>query len=488
MAEDPPSEHGSRELANTAALALGAALAAGDVTSVELVQLYLDRIDALDADIGAYVTVARSQALDAAADADDRTRRGSRRGPLDGVPISIKDFVDTAGIRTTAGTRSWWDRVPEQDAAVVSKLRGAGLVVLGKSTIPELTGGNYVENEMTGVCRNPWNPEFTCGGSSYGAAAGLAAGLCALAHGTDDGGSVRIPAAWTGLVGLKPARGRISAAPEPQAMEYTSGPIARTVGDAAAMLDVMAGYVTGDAFWAPPPERPFLDEVGRDPGRLRIAYIVTGAPGVALDAEYADAVLSTATVLAGLGHHVFEVQDWPGRGTFPDDRIMPLHEMYGAQWAGRVAQGLLPPVDQLEPANRHLVEVGGRAKAADLLMASRLAQMTARQVVHFFDDVDVLLTPVTSGPPPRIGSLRTPEAVAAYLSTVQFTAQFNVTGQPAITVPASRDRHGIPIGVQLAGRPADEATLLRVAAQLEQAQPWVGARPPLGSDPSTRRQ
>jgi amidase len=399
--------------------------------------------------------------------------------------VSIKDFVDTAGIRTTRGTAAWADRVPTEDAEVVRKLRTAGFVVLGKTNIPELTGGTYIENDAYGACRNPWDLARSCGGSSHGAAAALAAGLCAISHGTDDGGSVRIPAGYTGLVGIKPSRGRISAAPEPQALEYTSGPITRTVADAAGMLDAMAGYVAGDAFWAPPPERPFAEEVGRDPGRLRVAVVTAGAADVPVDPDHVDAVERTAAVLDGLGHEIVPVEDWPGRGTFPDDRIMPLHEMYGAQWAGLASQGLLPPADRMEPTNRGLVEAGGRARAADFLMAQRLAQLTAREVVAWFLGYDAMLTPVMACPAPLLGSFRDDgrgsgdAALGEYLRAVQWTAQWNVTGQPAIVVPAGIDRRGLPVGVQLAGRPADEATLVRLAAQLEQAQPWAHLRPPL---------
>jgi amidase len=467
-------------LAFTSATKQAAMIRAGDVSPGELVDGYLERIAAFDTRLHSFITVAAEQAREGARAAEARLAHG-RAGdlpPFLGVPISIKDFVDTAGIRTTRGTRAWAERVPDDDAEVVRKLRAAGFVIIGKTNIPELTGGTYIQNDSYGACRNPWDLSKSCGGSSHGAAAALAAGLCAVSHATDDGGSVRIPASYTGLVGIKPSRGRVSAAPEPQAMEYTGGVIARTVADTAATLDAMSGYVAGDAFWAPPPLRPFADEVGRDPGRLRIAFLVRGGDTVHIDEDHVAAVRRTAAALEAAGHELVELDDWPGRGLFPDDRIMPLHEMYGAQWAGLVSQGLLPPADQLEPTNRGLVEAGFRARACDYLMANRLAQLTARRVVAFLQSYDMLLTPVMACPAPEIDAFTgNPEALAVYLSAVQFTAQFNVTGQPAIDVPAGLDRRGMPVGVQLAGLPADEAALFRVAAQLETVQPWADLRP-----------
>jgi amidase len=471
----------NESLTFASATALARMVRAGEVSPVELVDAFLTRIDRFDPLLRAYITVAADHARSAARASEARLARSrADLPPFHGVPISIKDFVDTAGIRTTRGTAAWADRVPTEDAGVVRRLRAAGFIVIGKTNIPELTGGSYIQNDAYGACRNPWNTSRSCGGSSHGGAAALAAGLCAVSHATDDGGSARIPATYTGLVGLKPSRGRVSAAPEPQAMEYTSGVIARTIQDAAGTLDAMSGYVAGDAFWAPAPQRPFAAEVGVDPGRLRIAFIVRGGDNVVIDPDHVAAVRETAKVLESLGHDVIELDDWPGRGLFPDDRIMPLHEMYGAQWAGLASQGLLPPADQMEETNRALVEAGAKARAADFLMANRLAQLTARQVVRFLLDYDAFLTPVMACPAPEIDAFANDSsALSTYLSAVQFTAQFNVTGQPAIAIPAGLDSRGMPVGIQLAGRPADEATLIRLGCQLEAAAPWAHLRPPL---------
>ncbi|HVV36570.1 MAG TPA: amidase [Acidimicrobiales bacterium] len=469
------------ELAFTPALELARRIRAKELSPVELVTAYLERIEALDPQINSYITVAADQALAAAADAAEAVG-GDELPPLHGIPIGIKDLIDTAGIRTTCATAAWRERVPAVDAAVVAKLRAAGCVILGKHNTPEFAGGTFTEPLAYGACRNPWNLQYSPGGSSGGSGAATAAGLCALALGSDDGGSIRIPSGWGGLVGIKPTRGRVSAAPEPSALYYTPGPMAHTVADAAAMLDAISGYVVGDAFWAPDPARPFLQEVGADPGRLRIAFTTAGADGVPIAPGNAAAVHATAQVLARLGHDVFEVDDWPGRGMFPDDRALGLHAVYGVRFAALTDHGEMPPADTLEPGQQMLTMIGRDVKATDLFYASYLEGKSARQIVAaFFDRWDVLLTPVIASQPTTIGEIQADPAKAlGLLQSIQFTGQFSQTGQPAIAVPADVDGDGLPVGVQLVGRPADEATLIRVASQLEVAQPWAGRHPALG--------
>jgi amidase len=371
--------------------------------------------------------------------------------------------------------------VPDRDAAVVAKLRAAGCIVIGKHNTPEFAGGTFTEPIAYGPCRNPWNTDFSPGGSSGGSGAATAAGLCAFALGSDDGGSVRIPSGWGGLVGIKPTRGRVSAAPEPSALYYTPGPMAHTVADAAAMLDAISGYVVGDAFWAPSPERPFRDEVGVDPGRLRIAFTTAGADGVTIAECNVAAVRATAKVLEGLGHDVFEVDDWPGRGMFPDNRALGLHAVYGVKFAAMTEHGHMPPADTLEPGQQMLTQIGQDVAGRDLFYATYLEGLLAREIVApFFGRWDVLLTPVMGAQPTRIGEVQEDPAKALkLLDAIQFTGQFSQTGQPAIAVPCSLDDAGVPVGVQLVGRPADEATLIRVASQLEVANPWVGRHPAL---------
>jgi amidase len=255
--------------------------------------------------------------------------------------------------------------------------------------------------------------------------------------------------------------------------------MAHTVADAAAMLDAISGYVTGDAFWAPPPARPFADEVGVDPGRLRVVFTTKGAGGVGVAPGNVAAVEATAVALEELGHAVDEVDDWPGRGLFPDNRVLPLHVVYGVQFAAHIAEGRMPPETELEPTSSVLVDLGRQASAVDLFRAGELAARTSREVVAFFDDVDVFLTPVIASQPSRVGeAAANPARALEMIDSIQFTAQYSVSGQPAVSVPAGLDDDGLPVGVQLVGRPADEATLLRVAAQLEQARPWSGRHPP----------
>jgi amidase len=459
------------------ALDLATLIRRKELSPVELVDLYLRRIDELDPLIHSYITVAADEALDAARDAERRVG-DQDLPPFHGVPVSIKDLIDTAGIRTTYATSAWSDRVPTHDAAVAAKLRQAGFVILGKTNTPEFAGGIYTEPLAYGACRNPWNTAFTPGGSSGGAGSAEAAGLCAVALGSDDGGSVRIPSGWCGLFGIKPSRGRVSAAPEPSAMYYTPGPLTHTVRDGAAVLDAISGYVTGDDFWAPPPARSFLSEVGVDPGSLRIACTTAAADGVEVTPPNVAGVELFATTLEGLGHSVTWLDDWPGRGMFPDMRAVGLHVIYGILFAMKVDHGLMPAAEQLEPGQQALVSLGRDVSASELMWAQRLQAETNRQVVALFDEYDVLVTPVVAGGPSRVGQfLEHPEEAISLLDVIQFTAQFSVSGQPAVSVPAVIDPDGVPAGVQLVGRPGDEATLLRVASQLEVAVPWAGRRP-----------
>jgi len=470
------------ELAFTSALELAAMIRSRALSPVELVELYLGRIERLDPVLGSFITVAADQARAAARQAEAEVTRAGVAAedlpPFHGVPVSVKDLIDTAGIRTTYATAAWSQRVPTADAWVIHLLKRAGFIILGKTSTPEFAGGIFTEPAAYGPCRNPWNTDFTPGGSSGGAGASQAAGLCAAALGSDDGGSVRIPSGWCGLFGIKPARGRVSAAPEPSAPYYTPGPLAHSVADAAAILDVIGQPASGDGFWAPPHTGSFLDETGRDPGRLRIAYTTNAADGVTTTAPNRAAVEQTARTLEGLGHDLYELEDWPGRGTFPDNRTVGLHVIYGAMLAMKIDQGLAPPVESMEFGQQILVALGREVKGTDLLWAQYVQAEASRQIVAAFDDFDVLLTPVVAAGPSRVGEfVEHPERLLGMLDVVQFTGQWSITGQPAASVPALLDDDGVPVGIQLVGRPADEATLIRLSSQLEQAQPWTHRRP-----------
>jgi len=464
------------ELAFSSALEQAELLARGEVTSVELVACYLERIEALNPRLNSYITVADDHARAAAGDADARRQAGGAVPRFLGVPISIKDLADTAGIVSTHGTADWRDRVPDRDDEVVAKLRAAGFVFLGKTVVPEFGPLNISEPPGYPPGRNPWDPELNCGGSSGGAAAALVAGMCAASHGSDGGGSIRNPSSWCGTFGLKPQRGRISRAPHPQSMFSHDGPITRTVADAAALLDVMAGYVAGDAYWAPPPARPFLDEVGVDPGRLRVAF--HPHPGVERDAcapANRQVVADTAQLLADLGHDVEEAVP-SGYGDAVESSAAVI---FASEHAALAELLPYPPLDHLDPWMKTLVEMGRLVPATEYAKAMHALDGLSRRTVAFFDDYDLFVSPTLALPPPAIGSMAGAgvEDMLKFLALTPFTALWNTTGQPAVSVPLAHDERGLPVGVQLVGRPAAEATLLRVSAQLEAARPWRDRRP-----------
>ena len=445
---------------------------AGEVSSVELVQLYLERIERIDPQLNAFVTVCGDEAL---ADALDRDGHAGD-GPFHGVPIAIKDLTATNGIRTTYSCRAFADNVPDFDTAVVRRIREAGFVLVGKTNTPEFGTVAFTESELNGNTRNPWSPERTPGGSSGGAAAAVAAGLLPLAHATDGGGSIRIPASCCGLFGLKPSRGRVSSAPF-SSLEglSTAGPLARSVADAAAFLDVLAGYEPGDPWWAPPPERPFAEEVGVSPGRLRIAVTSTPPLDVPVHPDCAAAVRSTAALLEDLGHDIEEATP-----PWSEDELIDL---FITIW--QVSPALYAvDLDLLTPINRGLVLAARSTSSADYAQAAVRLQATARRIVGFWDEFDVVLTPTLALPPVPIGWQE--DGVADPLEQLRrnteftpFTSIANVTGLPAMSLPLHGSDEALPIGVQAFGPPAGEALLVRLASQIEEARPWSGNRPPI---------
>ena len=445
----------------------------GEVSSLELVELYLDRIARLDPELNAFVTVSADEARAAAREAD----AGDGGAPFRGVPIGVKDLTATAGIRTTYSSRAFADNIPDFDMAVVRRLREAGFVVVGKTNTSEFGTTAFTESDLNGATRNPWDPSRTPGGSSGGAAAAVAAGLLPIAHGTDGGGSIRIPASCCGLVGLKPSRGRVSSAPYTSLEGLsTAGPLSRTVADAAALLDVLSGYEPGDPWWAPPPERPFGEEAGADPGRLRVAVTTVPPVEAPVDEACADVLRTTAKLLAELGHDVSE--------RTPPWREPDLFDTFLTVWqVAPTLYGAAPPL--VTPLNRELAASAHETSAADYANAAVRLQMFTRRVVAFWDGVDVVLTPTLALPPVPIGWQEQVEgAVAQLLRSVAFTpftAVANVTGLPAVSLPIGSSPGGLPIGVQAIGPPAGDALLLRLAAQVERARPWHDTRPPLSS-------
>jgi amidase len=440
------------------------------VSPVELVETYLDRIARLDPELNAYVTVCADEALAAAraAEAEPSDR------PFHGVPLPIKDLNETAGIRTTFSSRAFSNHVPTFDAAVVRRLKEAGFIVLGKTNTPELGSTAVTESELNGACRNPWDTSRTAGGSSGGAAAAVAAALAPAAQGSDGGGSIRIPASCCGIVGVKPSRGRVSPAPYGGLEGFsTSGPLTRTVLDAAALLDVMEGYETGDPWWAPPPERPFADEIGADPGRLRIAMTTSPPVDAPVDPACVAAAEDAAALLGELGHAVEKATPAWGR-----DELLPLFmrvwQVTPALYAGDPSL--------LEPINRVMAEAAAATTSVEYVRTTAALRELARRIVAFWDDYDLLLTPTLAQPPVAIGALDDDDPWRQLRNAglfTPFTQVANVTGLPAVSLPLSWTEDGLPVGAQLVGRPAGEATLFRVSAQLEQARPWRDRRPPV---------
>jgi|SRR5579884_201218 len=454
------------ELAFAAALELAAHVRAKAVSPRELADLYRARIDRLDSQLNAYVTLV-----------DDAEPAGN--GPFFGVPIPIKDLTDTAGLRTTYSCKAFADNVPAVDAAVVRRIRKAGFTIIGKTNTPEFGTIAMTESELNGDCRNPWDTSRTPGGSSGGAAAAVAAGLAPAAHGTDGGGSIRIPSSCCALFGIKPTRGRVSPAPDVSGSLGlgTSGPITRTVRDAAALLDMMSGNEPGDMYLAPPSERPFLDEAELPPGRLRVAVTAEPPVPVPVDPCCAAAARAAGELLGELGHHVEErTPPWQ-----TDEMIAHFIRV----WQVGPATAGVADLSLLEPINRMLAEDARATPSTQYVTAVRELQQLARRVLAFWNEVDVVVTPTLALKPVPIGWTWADadgdpyRAFASQVLFTPFTALVNVTGQPAMSIPLHWSDEGLPIGVHVIGRPFAEATLVRLAAQLEEARPWAARRPPV---------
>ncbi|MBJ7338021.1 amidase [Mycolicibacterium sp.] len=459
-----------RDLAFTGAAQQARLLAAGAVTAPALLDVYLDRIARFDRELRSYRVVLTDSARREAAAAQDRIEAGERL-PLLGVPVAIKDDTDVAGELTTYGS-SAHGPAPAHDAEVVRRLREAGAVIIGKTSVPELMIWPFTETLTFGATRNPWHTDFTPGGSSGGSAAAMAAGLAALALGSDGMGSIRIPSTWGGLFGIKPQRDRVSFAPNDGAWGGLSvyGPIARTVEDAALFLDVTAAL--------PAAAGGFVSAVNRGPGRLRIALSTKVPPPLTARVGRAqrNAVAEAGALLRELGHVVIERDpDYPARAVL-------------AQALPRYFKGVhddaqaLPRRERLDPRTRAFARVGGLVSDRRLASIRAAESDVAARVNTIFDDVDVVITPGTATGPSRIGAYQRRGAIstlALVAARVPFQAMFNVTGQPAAVVPWGLDGHGIPTSIQLVGRPFDEATLLALGAQIESARPWSQRHPPM---------
>jgi amidase len=462
------------DLHDLTALEQGELVRRREVSPAELVEHYLERADRLDS-VGAFVTLTPERARERANALVDRP---SDAGPLFGVPTAIKDLNLTAGVPTTFGSAAFADHVPEVSDGVTLALEAAGLVSLGKTSAPEFGSPCYTEPEGRPAAVTPWDRTRMAGGSSGGAAAAVAAGLVPVAQGSDGGGSIRIPASCCGLVGLKPSRGRISGFPmygDPVGLS-TAGPIARTVRDAAAMLDALAGRRVGDPSWAPPPSGTFLDACDRDPGRLRIARfsepVITDSP---LDPESLRAWEDASRLLESLGHEVVDVAVPLPREAVP---------VFETCWAVLTAMSVVPPEREhlLRPLTRWLAERGRAVDAPGFGLAIGGMRRYAAGALTALAPYDAVLTPTLAVPPLPVGAIRDDADPAgdfeAQKRFTPYTSAWNVTGMPAVSLPLHWTPNGLPVGVMLAARPAEEELLLALSAQVETAAPWAGRRPP----------
>jgi amidase len=449
---------------------------AGEVSPSELVRMSLARIERLDPELNAFRKVFAEKALLEADQAEARLRAGEER-PLLGVPIAIKDEVDVAGEINMRGTDGFVEPAKE-DSEMVRRLREAGAIVVGLTRLPELAICGFTESATQGVTRNPWNPQRTPGGSSGGSAAAVAAGLVPIASAGDGGGSIRIPASSCGLFGLKPSRGRISLAPLLDGWTGLAvlGCLSRTVLDTALWLDVTAGG-SREAEAPPPPERSFVESAKAAPGKLRVAWSVAApraAAPPAVSEDVKEAARGTAELLASLGHEVSQRDpDWGGIG----NNVTP-----------RFLRGVSETVDEvshperLERRTRGFGTLGRRLPDGVFERAMRGRAADARRVNAIFDYCDVLITPVMGGTALPVrrwegqGALRTVLGMSRFYP---YCVPWNHLGNPAMAVPAGFDAGGMPLSVQVIGRPGDEATLLSLAAQLEAERPWADQRPPI---------
>lgn len=450
------------------------------VSATELLDEAIARTDKIDPQINAVVVrhddYARKQIAD-----------GLPGGPFTGVPFLLKDLDMLAGTRTTFGASVYADNVSDHDGTLAQRFLASGVTIFGKSSSPEFGLMPTTETRLHGPTRNPWNLAHSSGGSSGGAGAAVAARILPVAHASDGGGSIRIPASACGVFGLKPTRARNPLGPDRGEGwgGFSCGHVVSiSVRDSAAMLDALHGPEPSSPYVAPPPERPFLEEVGRDPGKLRIAFTDRSPTGDAIDPEIAAAVRDVATMLARLGHHVEERAP-----KLPADPTAVMAAIVGANTAlsvrlaeQRFGRELTErDFEHLTLAMAHNAE---HTSATDYVAAQLDGFQISRALADFFAGCDVFLAPTLCLPPVRLGELDT---MAGDLSTISpllrrympGTAMFNMSGQPAMSVPLAWNAAGLPLGMMFAGRFGDEATLFRLAAQLEQERPWKDKQPPV---------
>jgi amidase len=462
---------------------LAALVRDGQLGAPELVQASLDRIAELNPSLNAFVDVFAEDALAEAggiAPGDPR--------PFAGVPIAVKNNRAVAGRRLTFGAAFAGDFIAPYDHNVVARLKAAGFVIVGTTTLPEWGILPTTETARFGATRNPWDQSRTTGGSSGGSAAAVASGMVPLAHANDGGGSTRIPAACCGLVGLKPQRGRISLAPEiGQAFLVQDGALTRTVRETAELLDLLAGPELGDMSWAPPPEAPFATLAAREPGRRRIAMTtLSPVEGVEVDPVAVQAVQDAATLLESLGHEVIEADPpWVVPGT--EDAFQ---RSFGPAVCTQIAlasmiAGREPTAEDMEPLSWALYELCRATDSVTALLAEFQLHALGRALIQWTSQFDAVLTPALAEAPVPLGTIDPLDAANPFAGYERasrftpFTPALNISGQPAISLPLYQREDGLPLAVQLIGQPAGEGDLLALAAQVEAAHPWAERRPTL---------
>ena len=446
----------------------------------EVAEFFLARTEKLNPALGAFVTITPERAVADADRLEKLSRSEADALPMFGVPYSIKDLSWTKGIRTTMGSKNFANFIPPEDSEYVARLSRAGGILLGKTSTPEFGARATTEGGFCPTAHNPWNLEHTAGGSSGGAAAASAAGLGPLHQGSDGGGSIRIPSACCGVCGIKPSRGRISNAPlrsEGWGGCSTSGPIARTVRDAAWMLDVMAGPVVGDAYWAPPPEKPFIEALNARPKKLRVATLCETA-FADVDAETLAAFQSACQTLRSMGHSIEPIK---------------LDLSVLMEWSSAVAVAGIGSVDVadpelIDPITRATWKVGRETTAAQYINATTMMHNLSRDIVQRLAPFDALVTPTLTRPAPKLGTMPSPDPwkidkngrrVHEIYTWTAFVFPFNATGQPAVSIPMGFNQVGLPLGLQIVGRPNDEAGIIALAGQFEEARPWKDTLPEL---------
>jgi len=474
------------DLLRKPAVELARLIHGAEVTSRELVEASLARIEATEG-LNHWTLLDAERALATA----DAVKPGDER-PFAGVPFAIKDlFMPVAGLRMAQGSDLVGDYTPDYDGALTRRFKNAGFVIIGKTQTPEFGILPVTEPRRFGPARNPWDPERTTGGSSGGAAGAVAAGTVPVAHASDGGGSIRIPAACCGLVGLKPNRGRVSQAPDlGESFLVQNGAVTRTTEDAALMLDLMAGPETGDASWAPPPAEPFADTMRRDPGKLKIALTFDMPIESELDPLAEKGARDAAALLEELGHEVEEVT-----APWKDADLLPI---FSVLWSTMVATSVLHAQSvagrevteaDVEPLTWWLWQEGMSQKAPLFVAATASLHAFARGIVEFWDGYDLVLTPALAKRPVRHGEIDACGENPSYEfkksgEFTPYTAGFNVTGQPAISVPLYHGDDGLPLAVQLVGPPLGEGLLLQVCRQLEEAHPWADRVPAEAAEPA----